>query len=87
MPHIFSSTANVADSSGKIYSDGLGTEIDLVLTYNWIKSVAFQAGYSQMFATETMEVLKGGDSSKTNNWAWAMIIIKPSLFKTNFKKD
>ncbi|MCO4821924.1 MAG: alginate export family protein [Flavobacteriaceae bacterium] len=87
VPHIFSSTANVADSSGKIYSDGLGTEIDLVLTYNWIKSVAFQAGYSQMFATETMEVLKGGDSSKTNNWAWAMIIIKPSLFKTNFKKD
>jgi len=87
IPHVFSSAATVVDASGKEMDNVLGTELDLVLGYTWTKDVSFQAGYSQMFATETMEVLKGGNSDNTNNWAWLMITVKPSLFKTTFKKE
>ncbi|SFW43056.1 hypothetical protein SAMN05660313_01638 [Cellulophaga fucicola] len=58
----------------------LGTEIDLTLGYKASKSITFNAGYSQMFATDTMEVIKSGDASKVNNWAWAMITFKPHFF-------
>jgi hypothetical protein len=87
IPHVFSSAATVVDASGKEMDNVLGTELDLVLGYKWTKDVSFQAGYSQMFATETMEVLKGGNTDNTNNWAWLMITVKPSLFKTTFKKE
>ncbi|MFC0605081.1 alginate export family protein [Winogradskyella pulchriflava] len=87
VPHIFSSAAAVIDNSGQELRNNLGTELDLVLGYKWTKDIHFQAGYSQLFATETMEVLKGGNKDNTNNWAWLMITVKPSLFKTTFKAD
>jgi hypothetical protein len=87
VPHIFSSAATIVDSMGEEMSNTLGTEIDLVLSYKFSKDINFQVGYSQMFATESMEILKGGDKDATNNWAWAMITVKPSLFKTTFKKE
>lgn len=87
VPHIFSSAATIVDSLGGEMSNGLGTEIDFVFGYKFSKDINFQLGYSQMFATESMEVLKGGDKDATNNWAWAMITVKPSLFKTTLKKD
>lgn len=87
VPHIFSSAAAVIDNSGQELRNNLGTELDLVLGYKWTKDIHFQAGYSQLFATEPMEVLKGGNKDNTNNWAWLMITVKPSLFKTTFKAD
>ena len=87
VPHLFSSAATVVDNTGKVMSNDLGTELDLVLGYKWTKDINFQAGYSQLFATETMEVLKGGNKDNVNNWAWLMVTVKPSLFKTVFKKD
>jgi len=86
VPHIFSSAATIVDEFGNEKSKDLGTEIDLILGYNFAKDIHFQVGYSQIFATESMEIVKGGDSSETNNWAWVMITVKPSLFKTSFKK-
>lgn len=83
IPHIFSSEANVVNSLNEDMDSYLGTEIDLILSYKWTKDVAFQVGYSQMFATETMEILKNGNANATNNWAWAMVTIKPSLFTYN----
>ena len=81
-PHIFSSAATVVDQTGKEMSNALGTELDLVLGYKWTKDISFNVGYSQMFATETIEVLKAGNKDNANNWAWLMITVKPSLFKT-----
>jgi len=70
-------------TAGDIYGSTLGTEIDLVYTLVLTKDVKFNLGYSQMFATETMEAVKGGgDKSAFNNWAWAMISFKPQLFTT-----
>lgn len=86
IPHLFASAATVVNQNDEVMDQTLGTELDLVLNYKWKTAVGFQAGYSQMFATKTMEVLKGGNKDKTNNWAWLMITVKPSLFQTSFKK-
>ena len=88
IPHYFMSAATVStaieDVRGmnewKDYSSGLGTEIDFSIGYAVAKSVVIAGGYSQMFATETMGVLKGGDYQNTNNWAWIMITFKPTFF-------
>lgn len=65
-------------------SNGLGTELDLVFSYNLSPQVGLSVGYSQMFGTKTLEMLKGGDSGITNNWAWVMINFKPTLIKEIF---
>lgn len=65
-------------------SSGLGTEVDLVYVWNMDKDVWMKFGYSQMFATESMVAIKGGvgEHDITNNWAWVMLSIKPTLFTT-----
>ncbi|MGJ8761773.1 MAG: alginate export family protein [Polaribacter sp.] len=78
-PHVFSSAAEIYNAGVK-ESNNLGTEIDLVLGYNVAKNVSINAGYSKMFGTNSLEVLKGGDSSENNSWAWLMITFKPTLF-------
>ncbi|MGM5470865.1 alginate export family protein [Flavobacteriaceae bacterium LMO-SS05] len=80
MPHVFSAAATVVDKTSQEMNRGLGTELDLVLGYNWTKETNVQVGYSQLFATETMEVLKGGNRHATHNWAWVMFTFKPKLF-------
>jgi len=63
----------------------LGTEVDLSLSYPLAKGVGFKMGYSQMLGTDSMVALKGvGETDATSNWAWMMIVIKPTFF-TNTK--
>jgi len=62
---------------------GLGTEMDLALGYNLNEWINFIAGYSQMFATHSMEILKGGSKDAINNWAYLMITIKPTFLDTS----
>ena len=87
--HVFNSPAKIYDpESGftESMSSYLGTEIDLVYKLIVSKDAVFNVGYSHMFASTTMETIKGrGDSSKTHNWAWVMFAFKPTLFTT--KKD
>ncbi|MCF8368047.1 MAG: hypothetical protein K9G76_03335 [Bacteroidales bacterium] len=88
IPHIFSSAAQVygLDENGtmKDFDNILGTELDLALAYKFNESVTFSAGYSQMIATETMEIIKSQPRPENlNNWAWVMIDIKPTFFKSN----
>ncbi len=84
--HYFASPAKIyktANTAGETYGSTLETEVDLVYTVALTKDVKFNLGYSQMFATETMEAVKGGgDKSATQNWAWAMIAFKPQFFTT-----
>lgn len=84
--HYFASPVKIYktfNTDGETYGSSLGTEVDLVYTVVLTKDVKFNLGYSQMFATETMEAVKnGGDKSATQNWAWAMIAFKPQLFTT-----
>ena len=63
----------------------LGTEVDLVFTQNF-KGFDFQLGYSQLFATKGMYELKGTTeefAANTQNWAWAMLTLKPKFLNTS----
>jgi len=76
--HIFAAQANVM--SGVVKMDKyLGTEIDLSVGYKYAKGVVIKAGYSQMFASDSMEILKGGDKTELQNWAWVMLVFKPKF--------
>ncbi|SDL27902.1 Alginate export [Salinimicrobium catena] len=81
IPHFFSSAAEITEAD----SDYLGTEIDLVAGYKLGKNISVNAGYSQMFATGSLEILKGGDKDNTQNWAWLMVNFNPQLF--SFSKE
>lgn len=74
--HNFTSYAEVANGVDK----QLGTELDLVYGYKFSKDISIAAGYSQMFASEGMEYLKNNFDGNSNNWAWLMLTIKPTLF-------
>ncbi len=77
--HMFSAQANLYNGTEKA-DTYLGTEIDLACGYKYSKEVNFKAGYSQMFASDTMELLKSGDKSEMQNWAWIMVVFKPTFF-------
>ncbi|MEZ5084002.1 MAG: hypothetical protein R2750_11220 [Bacteroidales bacterium] len=86
IPHYFMAANDIylidMAGIGKDYNASLGTEIDLELGYKVAKNATVKVGYSQMFATESMQVLKGGNYENTNNWAWVMIDFKPTFFKS-----
>lgn len=79
------SPVEVADPNDgtQTLSSSLGTEIDLVYGVKLHKAVNLKAGYSHMFATESMVAIKGtGDNTLMNNWAWLMLTFKPTLFES-----
>lgn len=81
--HYFMAAADVRDKTvvTEIYrmDDALGTEIDFTLGYLINDAVSLQAGYSQMFATETMKALRGGSLDETQNWAYVSILFRPNM--------
>lgn len=60
-------------------SSSLGTEIDLVLSAAITPDIKIETGYSQLFATESMAKIKGGDYKALQNWAYCMISFSPTL--------
>ncbi|EAZ81898.1 alginate export family protein [Algoriphagus machipongonensis] len=80
--HYFSSQASLGDGQESY----LGTELDLVFSKVISKNIKMNVGYSQLFASESMSVIKGGVSSEnTNNWGWVMLVVNPRLL--NFTMD
>ena len=70
-----------------------GTELDLTLGFKLSKGVDFKAGYSMMFATETLAYVKGttdyqgqGYTDAASSWGWAMITIKPQFIAAKKKE-
>src|SRR6187402_777450 len=84
LPHVFNTANTVLDATGNKMDDYLGTEIDFTAGYAVHKFINVTGGYSQMFATDTMQRLKGGDVDHTNNWAWLAINVNPQIF--SYKK-
>ncbi|WP_269225109.1 alginate export family protein [Flavobacterium eburneipallidum] len=82
-PHIFSAPNKIV-SAGVEQDSYLGTEIDVTAVYKAYKDITLIAGYSQMFASDSMVALKGGTglNDSTNNWAYLMININPQVFST-----
>ncbi len=60
----------------------LGTELDFWMGYKVGKEIKLGAGYSHLFASESMQVLKGGDKSATQNWMYVMLSFTPKFFTT-----
>lgn len=89
--HNFRLTNNIIDTltnpTLSAANKQLGIEIDLKLKYKLHKAVALEVGYSTMFANKTMEILKGGDAERYQQWAWLMFTFKPTLFKHEFKTE
>ena len=87
-PHIFNSAANVYNPSISEKLDSyLGTELDLTAVYKADKNFVISGGFSKMFASTTMEYIKGGDKSNDNNWAWVMVSFNPQLLSFKNKVD
>ncbi|MDN3688741.1 alginate export family protein [Cyclobacterium jeungdonense] len=58
----------------------LGKELDLSLGYVFNDAISLQGGYSQFFATETMERIQNNGSLKASqNWAYLMLIVRPTM--------
>lgn len=75
--HYFEAAANVSADASKY----LGVELDL--TASWIINpyASLYLGYSAMFAGDSMEILKGSDSSVGQHWAYLMLSVLPAFIK------
>jgi hypothetical protein len=80
--HYFLSAVDLRDVTGATKKKSLGTEMDLVWNYEIETDVNLKIGYSQLFATSSMELIKNGSRNEINNWAWMMLTFKPELFKS-----
>jgi hypothetical protein len=88
--HYFSFTNDFADTLSvpgeTLKADRyLGSEIDITFKYKASSNLELTAGYSTMFASSTMELIKGGQHTKYQQWAWLMLTFKPEFFNTNKK--
>ena len=57
----------------------LGHEVEFSTGYSFNKYLSLSAGYSFMYGTETMVVLKRSSDNRMLNWAWLMLRITPSF--------
>lgn len=58
----------------------LGSEIDYQINIKVAKDVSISAGYSTMFGTSTMDIVKGGSHKAWQDWAWISLNINPKRF-------
>ncbi|RIH65184.1 hypothetical protein D1164_11400 [Mariniphaga sediminis] len=71
-------------SAGKISADAksyLGTELDLGISYKVQPNAILSAGWSVMFAGESMELLKGGDHTAGQHWGYIMLSVTPTFIQ------
>ncbi|MDF1547403.1 MAG: alginate export family protein [Bacteroidales bacterium] len=90
--HNFSFTNNVIDPESDplnpVAADKqLGSELDLLYNYKYSKIIDFKFGYSTMFATKSMEIIKNGSRDRFLNWAWVMVTLNPVFYKQNDVSD
>lgn len=80
--HYFQSAAAIRDTkvAGIVEASSyLGTELDLTAGYIFNDVLSFQAGYSQMFASESMKLLRGGNAAGVQNWGYFAILFRPNM--------
>ena len=59
----------------------LGHEIEFSTSWQFDKYVAFQAGYTFMSGSETMERLHRTSDKRHLHWLWAQLIFTPKIFQ------
>jgi len=58
----------------------LGTEVDFLLKYKYSDDAIIEMGYAFLIASESMEVIKGGNSENFNNWFYLMLTFTPTIY-------
>ena len=82
--HYFS-LAHQNNSGFNTITGSLGTEADLLAEYKPSPVINLQLGYSMMFATKNMELIKGGDKNNYQGWAFIMLKVSPTFFLHEIK--
>ncbi len=62
----------------------IGHEADLQLTIRLAKDATLTAGYSTMLGTSSLDVLKGGNHKRWQDWAWLSLNVSPRIFSTKW---
>lgn len=78
--HRFVLPEAVTGADGTKLQKALGTEVDLVMNYNFTRNISLEAGYSVMRTTETMaspKVKNVKNAEKDPQWAYLMLSIRP----------
>ncbi|MEO0899946.1 MAG: alginate export family protein [Bacteroidota bacterium] len=83
--HEFLTGSVQLDEGGNELNRAMGMELDLVYVVKLAPAVTFNLGYSHLMASSTMLELRPGTATQ-NNWAWAMITFKPTLFASKKEK-
>jgi len=65
-------------------SKALGHEIDLQATLKLQKDVTLMGGYSTFLGTKTMDLVKGGDHERWQDWAFIQLNINPRIFSAKW---
>jgi len=77
--HEFQAAADVI-KNGERLDPRLGNEVDLSVVHLLNDVVALQFGYSQLFATGTLEHMEGvTDPAALQNWAYAAMYYRPGM--------
>ncbi len=76
-PHVFYAAARILDDQQQGADSYLGTEVDLSAAYKFNQQVTLSMGYSRMFGTSSMGILKGGDHTLGQDWAWLSLSFSP----------
>lgn len=85
--HNFAFGGNYMDPETLDAADNqLGNEIDLQFKHKINDYLSTSVTYATMFATPSMELIKGGDHERYQQWIAVMLIAKPQLFSSD-KKD
>ena len=77
--HHFGITSDIESAGAKV-KKGLGSEFDLQFDWTIKKDVKMMAGYSMMFGSESMDIVKGGDHKSWQDWGWVSINVNPRIF-------
>jgi len=83
--HEFMTGSTQLGPEGDQLSSAMGLEVDLVYVAKLAPGVTFNLGYSHLVATNTMLELRPG-TAVHNNWGWAMLTFKPTLYKSKTEK-
>lgn len=78
--HQFSTPVDMMATDGTSASSSLGQEIDLIYNKQLATGVNLKIGFSALEGTETLALVKSGNSKTLNYWGWTMITFKPTLF-------
>ncbi len=82
--HQFTTSNQIMTGEGIALDRNLGTELDLIISYNLTKVINLEGGYCTMFATPALasETVKNiANAGLHANWAYLMISIKPDFLK------